>query len=95
MSQFILFSTETSNGQSAVTIPPQGGGFYIAKATGNFDGASLALQVDMGDGDYADLNDAVFTEANARKIEIKPGMNMKAVISGAGGSTSITLKILT
>ena len=92
-----LFENKTSNGDSAVVVIGDGG-YRNIKATGVFGGATLTLQVDYTDNDYAPLIEdniaQTITTPGALNIQpFKPGIRFKAVLSGATGTTDITLKL--
>jgi len=70
------------------------GGQYHIKITGVFDGASLQIQIDYGDDDFVNDSSGSFNQGDIVPIGLKVGERLKTVISGAGGSTSITVKIL-
>lgn len=94
----ILFENQTSNDDSPIITIDQGG-YKNIKATGTFDGAIITLECDYKDNDFAPLTEdniaQVFTAPGVLNLQpFKPGMRFKAVLSVAGGSTDVTLKLL-
>ena len=94
----ILFENKTSDGDSPV-ISINDGGYRNIKATGVFGGANITLLADYNDDDFAPLVedniDQTITKPGVLNLQpFKPGMRFKATISGATGTTNITLNLL-
>ena len=98
MSVTTLFLNETGDGDSSI-IDIKDGGYRLIKATGIFGGAIITLNADFVDDDFAPLVedniDQTLTKPGVLNIQpFKTGCRFKATISGASGTTNITLKIL-
>lgn len=92
--QFTFFENQTANGTSPV-YNVQDGGERIVKYTGDFDGATISLQLDFGDGLYAPIAGAEYTAAGAETLKyLKPGLRIRVVLTNVGAATNITVKIL-
>jgi len=94
-----LFKNQTSNGDSPNFDDDIRGGSFNLKATGNFDGAIITLNVDFRDNDFAPIvSDNIAQTITAPGLNsiilLKIGTRLKATLSSAGGSTDVTLKIL-
>lgn len=91
MSSFTYFTNQTTDGPSAI-YEVQDGGFIVLKATGTFGGATISIQIDFGDDDFAALQSYQFTTADAKDLVfLKPGMRIQAALSGSTGTTSVSL----
>ena len=94
----LLLENATTNGDGAV-IEIRDGGYRNIKTTGVFGGATITLNIDYVDGDYAPLVedniDQTITKIGDMNLQpFKTGMRIKATITGATGTTNITSKLL-
>jgi hypothetical protein len=95
-----LFENRTTNGNSSVTIALLTGGAEIS-VSGTFDGAKVKLQDNKTGADWADIIDiatgsALEVTAATNSVQLLPsagpyGKTVRAVISSAGASTSLTV----
>ena len=61
--------------------------------TGTFDGATVALQVSHDDGiTWVAVASGAFTAAGTLRMQLGADMKIRAVITSAGASTSLTVK---
>lgn len=94
MSQFTFFENETTNATSEIYNITDGG-IRALKATGTFDSATVTIEMDFVDSGWAPIQSFQFTEPDIKKVtSLKTGLRMRAVITSAGASTDITLKIM-
>jgi len=89
------------NNKSANTDGSQETYFYNSKTPkalmveGTFDGATVGMEVRMKNGsDWTPVPDSQFTAAGAPVIINGSGFDVRGALSGAGGSTDLTLKIV-
>ena len=61
--------------------------------SGTFDGATVTLQVRGPSGGWVDFPETTWTEPSAVVTPLSPNVSVRAVVSGASGTTSITLEI--
>lgn len=67
---------------------------YFFNATGTWDGASVKIQhKPQGHSNWADVADSTLSASGSKLLKISKGSNLKAVVSSAGGSTSIQLTL--
>lgn len=59
---------------------------------GTFDGATVSLQI-LEQGNWEVVTDGVFTAPGQRLLQLAQGIEVRAVVTGAGGSTSVNLSI--
>lgn len=91
MSSFTYFQNQTTDATSEVYEVPDGG-YVVLKATGTFGGATISMQVDFGDNDFATLQSYQFTTTDAKDmVFLKSCMRIQAVLSGSTGTTSVSL----
>lgn len=91
---FVFFENETTNATSEVYFVKDGG-YRELKATGTFDGATITVEVDFDDNDFAPVLDYQFTEPVAKYIQpLRPGMRLRAVVTDAGPTTNVTFKLM-
>lgn len=89
-----LFENQSSDGFSSIYEESQGGIRWL-KLGGNFDGATVDLQLDFGDNNFVNVSNYQFTSEDAVEIKsLKPGIRLRLKVSSSGGSTSITAKLL-
>lgn len=94
MAQFTFFEDQTTDDTSDI-YSIQDGGYRVIKATGTFDGATITIEADFGDDDFADIQAYQFAEEDIKDlVMLKVGMRIRATISSAGASTSVSLKML-
>lgn len=86
-----LFSARTTDGNSSSVAHP--GGPVLLIVRGTFGGATVKIQVSDDGTNWVDLQYAAFTAAIATLMELPIGTLIRANISGAGGSTSITVAV--
>lgn len=87
-----FFTARTTDGTSAV-LNIKDGGYSLLKVDGVFDGATVSIEVDFGDGLFATLSDT-FTAEDVKYVQLKAEMNIKITIAGAGGSTSLNVNLI-
>ena len=88
----ILFENRTTDGTSDYLklVEP----FGAVAISGTFDGASVAIEASLDDGTTYIVSDTL-TVASIKRFEFVKNGKMRAVISSAGASTSLTIKIIT
>lgn len=89
----LLFNGETSdgNGDEQTAHYP---GVWLIYASGTFDGATVKLQYKPpGHASFLDVPGALFTAAGVLEVRVSAAEQLRGNISGAGGSTSITLSV--
>jgi len=84
-----LFTNQTIDGDSSVFDADNGGKAKI-RVFGNFDGATVQVQMAFRDADYVSLEDGDFTTAGAKDVLLQTGMSIRLNLSSAGASTDIT-----
>jgi len=96
MSAFVLYSTATSDGDSAIlTVPNDGREYALCRVYGTFDGATVQASADFDNsGTYCNLADGVWTEEDIKQVYLKPDVKFKLTISVAGGRTSLSSEII-
>lgn len=92
-----LFLNQTVDGDSVILESI--GGYLISKLSGNLDGATISYEIDFYDSDFqpliSDNSELTQTILGVQTLILnKTGVRVKAVLSGAGASTDITLKLL-
>lgn len=93
-SVFTFFDNQTTNATSD-PYKVQDGGYRLIKATGTFDSATVTIQVDFDDDEFAPVVAYVFTAPDIKEIQpLKTGVRLRAVLANAGASTDITIKII-
>jgi hypothetical protein len=100
-SSFFFFQNQTSNANSTVYQVVPNNNPVIIKATGTWGGANVILQtMALGTGQaplWIQLNDingnpfAFTSNAQLSVVDIIPNENVRAVLSGATGTTNITV----
>jgi hypothetical protein len=94
----ILFLDRTFGGPSLNTHSSRGG-MHIYSVRGNFDGASVTLQLlnpDDPNVQYTNVENSTVTEPIDKSVEYIPnGWTVRAVIAGAGDTTNIFASIST
>jgi hypothetical protein len=94
MSVFTFFENQTSNATSPVYFV-QDGGYRLIKATGVFGSGTVTIEVDFGDGLFAPILAYQFTASDVKEIQpLKNNVRLRAVLTGATGTTNITVKII-
>lgn len=84
----VLFSARTSNGASPAVEWPGGLGTYYAG--GIFGGATVTLETSFDQGaTWLALADAALTQQGAVNFQL-PNVLLRAVVSNASGTTSVT-----
>jgi hypothetical protein len=88
----------TQNGPTEI-INDIGGGYFLVKMSGTFDGAIVELQVDFGDDDFQPLIlDNVKQNFSIVGVgflmPLKAGARLRFLVSSAGASTDITIRVL-
>jgi regulation of enolase protein 1 (concanavalin A-like superfamily) len=86
-----LFSARTTNGNSSSVLHP--GGPVLLIIRGTLGGATVKLQVSDDGTNWVDLQYAAFTAESAVLMDLPINTPIRAVVSGAGGSTSVTVAI--
>lgn len=86
-----LFSARTTDGNSSAVSHP--GGPVLLIMRGTFGGATVKIQVSDDGTNWVDLQYSAFTAAVAILMELPINTLIRANVSGAGGSTSITVAI--
>lgn len=82
-----LFAARTTDGNSS--SKPWNGGYGTFFVFGTFNGCTVKLQWSPDGTNWADVADASFTAAGQINFEVAGGY-VRANVSSAGGSTSIT-----
>ena len=92
----VLFTNGTADGNSPGTHKSVGGQHVIA-ITGNFDGASVALQVKSPDDPNSEwVTNKTYTAAENDPVTFLPsGYEARGVISSVGASTDIFMEVRT
>ncbi|MFA7587659.1 MAG: hypothetical protein WCY11_15935 [Novosphingobium sp.] len=87
-----FFENRATDGNSAAEDWPSGCG--TARAWGTFDGATVTLQASFDGGTtWIDVGeDATFTAAGMTNFSLGP-CKLRGVVSGAGGTTSVSLAV--
>jgi len=95
MSAYLLLNDQSAN----VDGTPKtlgASGDRVVFISGVFDGATVTLQVESPNkvGTWIPLSEGVFTEVQAWiLIGVRDELNIRAVLSAAGGSTDVTVEI--
>jgi len=87
-----LLDAVSTNGDGATTERLRGIYTYTLACTGVFDGATVTTELYVND-EWVALDDATFTSAGVVKLE-GGYYNVRGSVSGAGGSTSVTLALV-
>lgn len=87
---YTLFSTQTTNGTSDAIELTEGKGAIAV--SGTFDSCSIAIEMSIDGGSTYITTDTITSSAVRVFNFIKRG-KVRAVLSSAGGSTSITVKL--
>jgi uroporphyrinogen-III synthase len=84
--------TSSSNGTAVALRNPNNRDYrtYTVYATGNFDGATVKLQISLDNINWVDVTS--FTSAGAVLAEFRASY-ARGVVSSAGASTSLTLRM--
>lgn len=86
-----FFSGATANGDSSEFTWDKDEETIVI--SGTFDGATITLkQKDTAGGDYVNIPGGAFTAGTAVRVKAGKGSVVKATISSAGASTSITAR---
>jgi len=92
--------TAAEGTETGLSVPSTGGSAIIT-ATGTFDAASIAIEVSLDGVTWEAVHDAngdllPITEASqdVYLVEVKQEMSIRAVTSGGGGSTSLTVYLV-
>lgn len=94
MSVFTFFANQTTDTTSEA-YQVQDGGYRIIKATGTFGGATITIEIDFADNDFAPIQAYQFTEADVKEIQpLKPGIMIRAVVTDATETTDVTLRLI-
>lgn len=92
----VLFENGTANGPSPNTAKADGAS-KVFTATGNFDGASVAVQIrstDDPNAEWVTVTNGVMSGAGHKLVEFIPsGYDIRANISSAGASTDVFAEI--
>ena len=90
MSGILLFSERTTDGTSqAFTVDSSRGAVAVS---GTFDGATVALEASI-DGGTTFISCTEVTEAAIKAFQATRGTKIRATISSAGASTSLTVNL--
>lgn len=88
----VLFENGIANGNSP-NIHTSEGGNHVFSVRGNFNGATVTVQLFNPDDpniEWADVENGALTFASDKSIDFVPqGYQVRAVISSAGASTDI------
>jgi len=93
----MLLLSNSGNGTGTAVLIRDGrnkrsSSLYTVYLSGTFDGATAKLQSTPDDGTtWHDIPDATATAATVINVEIRT-TGLRAVVSGGGGSTSITVR---
>ena len=66
---------------------------WTVLCSGTFGGATIELQVKGPSGDWVTSEEVTFTEPGYRVTPLSPSVSVRAVASGATGTTNVTLEI--
>ena len=92
----LLFSNQTSNGNSSViVVPPRRPNKsekYTVIVFGTFDGCTVKLQASADNSTFVDIPSASWTSATVVNLEMHVPF-IRANLSSAGASTSVSLYI--
>lgn len=93
MSVVTLASAATANGNypSAAGIKPTLRDLCVI-AQGTFGGATVTLEASVDDVVWVAIASGTFTAAGTLRLQLGETMSLRAVITSASGSTSITVK---
>jgi len=90
-----MITTLLENASSTPSTNIFWGGQGTLYVWGTWDGATVTLQASPDNGTtWIDLEDATFTQNTVTNITLHTMNQIRASISGAGGSTSLNAKIL-
>ena len=85
-----LLTNQTTNG-SGSPVDAKDGGYRIVRFYGTFDGCSVTVEADFGDGNFVAAQDTPKTEAGLIYLQLAQGMRVRATVSNAGASTDISV----
>lgn len=85
-----LLTNETTN-TSGSASELFGGGYKIIRFRGTFDGATVTIDCDFGDGNWVAADDTGRTTTGVLYLSLAPGMRIRATTSGVGASTDLTV----
>lgn len=96
----LLLDAQTTNTDGSQTTLPCTGGTLLVQIAGTFDGATVTLEGEIEGLGYVALSDDAGTvfSASANTIIVvttcKAGLNVRAALTGAGASTSVSVAVL-
>lgn len=91
---FTFFDNQTTNATSPI-YDIEDGGIRGIKATGVFDSSTVTIEMDMADGLWAPIKSYQFTDEDFKGMKsLKTGFRIRMVLTNAGASTSVTVKLL-
>lgn len=82
-----LLENETANGFSASLLWTEDEGTYYVG--GSFDGATVTLECTFDGSNWITIPNSAVTAESAQRITLQP-CSIRALLTNAGGSTSIT-----
>lgn len=88
----ILIENQTSNG-SGNPVDVSSGGFRIVRFMGTFDGATVVIDCDFGDGNFVPADDNGRTSIGVLYLSLSQGMRIRATVSNVGASTDLTVDV--
>lgn len=90
----ILFSAQTSDGQSVKTFTQSENERVITViADGTFNGATVKLQYSRDGSEWIDHADITFTAAGSSNVQVARETQLRGDVSGSGASTSVGLEL--
>ena len=93
----LLFENQTTNGDSLIypaNGTHQGGPVWLA-IVGNFDGATIQIQVDQENIGFQNLVGNAQTQADVNQIFLNKGHRLRLNLSGFGANTDVTASLTT
>ena len=86
-------SADTDGSQDTAVLYPKNTAARVLGVAGTFDGATIALVVNVDD-EWVSAGDlSEFTEAGAVLLAVPRKMEVRGHITGSGGSTSLTMTV--
>ena len=85
-----LLTNQTSNA-SGSSVDVKDGGYRIVRFYGTFDGCSVMVEADFGDGNFVPAQDTPQTREGLIYVQLAHGMRLRATLSSAGASTSVSV----
>ncbi len=86
-----LFSGQTANG--SVGMDAIADGLQTVFCWGTFDSATVKVQLSPDGSEWFDLDDLTFTAKSVMNFKTQAGVQYRATLSSAGGSTSVNLAV--